>query len=187
MGSGRVDASCRVAGAAWALTFPSEVLHLIGAHTQRTRFSRESVGQLYCRDLATPNIVVGHATALPRTRAFLSGVQFNLTVAMEERASLFQLGWHCIGLWHSHLESYPQPSATDTALAKDHAKAAATHLNGLVFAILGTQPLPGGFSVWLHDGDRFLKAEWDLQPICQSLQAPEPTPSLPTKNIRDSR
>lgn len=187
MGSTRMDASCRVAGASWALTFPSEVLQLIGSYTQRTRFSRESVGQLYCRDLTTTNIVVGHATALPRTRAFFSGVQFNPTVAMEERASFFQLGWHCIGLWHSHPESHPQPSATDTALAKDHAKAAATHLNGLVFAILGTRPLPGGFSVWLHDGDRFLKAEWDLQPICQRLQAPEPTSSLPPKNTRDSR
>ncbi len=160
MGSAKVDASCRVAGATWVLTFTGEVLQLIGAHTQRTRFSKESVGQLYCRDLTTTNIVVGHATALPRTRAFFSGVHFNPVVAMEERASLFQSGWHCIGLWHSHPESNPRPSATDTALAEDHAKAAATHLNGLVFAILGTQSLPGGLSVWLHDGDRFLKAEW---------------------------
>jgi len=182
-----MDASCRVRGPSWALTFPREVLQLIGSHTQRTRFSRESVGQLYCRDLTTTNIVVGHATTLPRTRAFFSGVQFNPAVAKEERASLFQLGWHCIGLWHSHPESHPQPSAADTALAKDHAKAAATHLNGLVFAILGTQPLPGGFSVWIHDGNRFLNAEWDLQPTCQSLQAPEPTSSLPSNNKRDSR
>lgn len=178
MGSARVHASCRVAGAAWALTFTNEVLQLIGVHTQRTRFSRESVGQLYCRDLTTTNIVVGHATVLPRTRAFFSGVQFNPAVAMEERASLFQSGWHCIGLWHSHPESHPQPSATDTALAKDHAEAAATHLNGLVFAILGTQPLPSGLSVWLHDGGRFLEANWEPLTIVSSL---------PTNNKRDSR
>ncbi|WP_375184290.1 Mov34/MPN/PAD-1 family protein [Aquabacterium sp.] len=162
MDNAKVGASCRVAGAAWALTFTSEVLQLIGTHAQRGRVSRESVGQLYCRDLTTANIVVGHATALPRTRAFFTGVQFNPAVAMEERTSLFQSGWHCVGLWHSHPESHPQPSSTDAALAKDHATAAATHLNGLVFAILGTQPLPEGLSVWLHDGARFSKAEWEL-------------------------
>lgn len=154
------SASCRIAGAGWSLTFSLEVLQTIGSHVQETWRSKESVGQLYSRDLTPSNIVVGHSTTLPRIRAHYSGVQFDPKVAASERAMLFRDGWHCIGLWHSHPEAHPHPSPTDSVLAKDHARAAASHLNGLVFAILGTQPLPSGLSVWLHDGERFLSAEW---------------------------
>jgi len=154
-------ATCRVAGATWSLTFTREVLQFVAAHAQRTRASKESVGQLYCRDLMTSHITVGHATVLPRTRASYSGVQFNPVAAADERATLFKAGWHCIGLWHSHPESHALPSSTDALLATDYARAAATHLNGLVFALLGTRPLPDGFTVLLHDGARFWVTDWD--------------------------
>lgn len=164
MSNERAKASCRIEGATWALAFADDVLQLIGTHVQRNRSSKESVGQLYCRDLATSNIVIRHASVLPRTRASYSGVQFNPAIAAQEREALFKDGWHCVGLWHSHPESHPEPSPADTALAKDHAKAAASHLNGLVFAILGRRPMPDGLSVWVHDGDRFWKAGWSLEP-----------------------
>lgn len=167
MSKSGLNATCRVAGADWTLTFTDEAQRLIGTYAQRIRDSKESVGQLYCRDLTHSDIVIGHATVLPRTRAYYGSVHFNPAVADEERALLFKEGWHCVGLWHTHPVSHPQPSPTDTVLAKDHAKAAASHLNGLVFAILGTRPMPDGLSVWLHDGDHFLKAEWIHEPTGQ--------------------
>jgi len=71
---------------------------------------------------------------------------------MREREQLFTLGWHCVGFWHTHPEADPKMSNEDRALAKEHARAAMTVINGLVFAIVGTQPLPTGLRVWCHNG-----------------------------------
>lgn len=54
------NATCRVAGADWTLTFTDEAQRLIGTYAQRIRDSKESVGQLYCRDLTHSDIVIGH-------------------------------------------------------------------------------------------------------------------------------
>jgi len=121
------------------------------------------VGQLYCRDLTAGSIVIERATTLPRSRASYASVQFNPEAAAAERAELFKDGWHCVGLWHSHPEAFPRPSTTDALLAADHARAAATHLNGLLFAIIGTRPVPDGLSVWVHDGSKFWQARWQPQ------------------------
>lgn len=160
MPSGRPDAICRLEGADWTLTFTAAALREIGAHAQTKPLSKESVGQLYCRDLTAGSLVIERATTLPRSRAGHASVQFNPAVAAAERAALFNDGWHCVGLWHSHPEAFPWPSSTDALLAADHAKAAASHLNGLLFAILGTRPVPDGLGVWVHDGSKFWQARW---------------------------
>lgn len=172
MSSKTTNASCRIQGAAWTLTFTAEVLQMLSRQGQTGWASKESVGQLYSRDLTQADIVVGLATVLPKTRAHYSGVQFSPEMAANERARLFKAGWHCIGLWHSHPEPYPEPSAEDGMLAMNHAQAAATHLYGLVFAILGNRPLPDGLGVWLHDGTKFLRADW-----CHPVAAAAPQES----------
>ncbi len=65
---------------------------------------------------------------------------------------MYSEGWHCVGFWHTHPEVKPQPSSEDKALAMEHARAALSATNGLVFAIVGTQPLPAGMRVWFHNG-----------------------------------
>lgn len=160
MPEGTPDAICCLDGADWTLAFAAAALREIGAHAQTKPLSKESVGQLYCQDLTAGSIVIELATTLPQSHASYSSVQFNRDAAAAERAELFNDGWHCVGLWHSHPEAYPRPSSTDALLAADHARAAATHLNGLLFAILGTRPVPDGLAVWVHDGSRFLQARW---------------------------
>lgn len=157
----KLDATCRIEGADWTLTFKAAALRQIGAHAQTQRASKESVGQLYCRDLTAGTIVIEHATVLPRSRAGYANVQFKPEMAAKERAELFIEGLHCVGLWHSHPEAFPRPSTTDALLATDHARAASSHLNGLLFVILGTRPVPGGLSVWIHDGSQFWPASWE--------------------------
>lgn len=161
MANSKDDAICRLEGADWTLTVSAAALRQIGAHAQTKRGSKESVGQLYCRDLTAGNIVIEHATVLPRSLAGYASVQFNLEAATKERAELFEKGLHFVGFWHSHPEVFPRPSPTDALLAADHARAASTHLNGLLFAILGTRPVPSGLSVWIHDGSQFWQAHWE--------------------------
>jgi proteasome lid subunit RPN8/RPN11 len=157
---GRPDAICRLDGADWTFTFKAAALREIGAHAQTWPLSKESMGQLYCRDLTAGSLVIERATTLPRSRASFASVHFNTEAAAAEREELFKDGLHCVGLWHSHPEQFPRPSSTDVLLAADHARAAATHLNGLLFAIIGTRPVPDGLSVWVHDGTKFWQARW---------------------------
>lgn len=138
-------------GAAWRLCFAPDALGLLNRHAQRGTFSRESVGQLYSQDLTCETVVVAKATRLKPAWASWARVRFDVGQAMREREQLFQDGWHCVGFWHTHPEPDPNPSPEDRALASEHARAAMTVMNGLVFAIVGTRPMPDGLRVWFHD------------------------------------
>ena len=141
----------RLPGATWILEFSPAAVEVIGRHVQRQWRSRESVGQLYSRDLVGDRVVVSEATVLSPIWAAWAKVRFDTEKAARERQALFQRGMHCIGLWHSHPEPSPQPSLEDRALARDHALAAQGQLTGIVFAIVGTLPLPAGLRVWIDD------------------------------------
>lgn len=139
-------------GAGWKLEFADNVLDLIAKHAQKSRFSRESVGQLYARDLTAGVIQVDLATRLPPSWSAWSRVQFNMRQATREREQRFLEGWHCVGFWHTHPEPHPTPSGEDRAFARDHAKAAKTEVSGLVFAILGNREMSESLRVWFDDG-----------------------------------
>ncbi|MBV8503383.1 MAG: Mov34/MPN/PAD-1 family protein [Paucibacter sp.] len=78
----------------------------------------------------------------------------------------FQLGLHCVGLWHTHPEPLPQPSPDDKALAREHAKSARGQWTGLILAIVVTRPMPAGLKVWVDDGEEL----WPAEP-CQGTRA----------------
>lgn len=142
----------RLPCAHWSLRFSEAAIAVLGKHAQRRRFSRETVGQLYTRDLLTNDIVVDEATALSPLSASWAAVRFDIKHVAAEREAMFSRGLHCIGLWHTHPEPRPSPSLADRTLARDHALAARPQLAGLIFAILGTQSLPTGLRVWVDDG-----------------------------------
>ncbi|WP_298831318.1 Mov34/MPN/PAD-1 family protein [uncultured Piscinibacter sp.] len=139
-------------GASWTLELSDSVLAVLGANAQFGRRDPESVGQLFVRDLTQAEVVVELATVLKPTLARRTRVKFDVAAAQSERDRLFEKGWHCIGIWHSHPEPFPSPSDEDHELASDHARAAQGQLSGLTFAIVGTSPLPAGLGVWVHDG-----------------------------------
>lgn len=143
-------------GAKWRLTFSPAALEVLKSNVQRVAFSKESVGQLYSRDLTVANIEICHATKLRPLLAGFARVQFEPRSAMAERQVMLARGLHCVGLWHTHPEAVPVPSLEDRKLAKDHALAAKPNLAGLVFAIVGHAQLPRGLQVWVHDGDALM-------------------------------
>lgn len=146
-------------GALWCLQFSVAALQTMSAHIQRGPRSRESVGQLYSRDLTSDRIVIEEATVLTPAWAAWARVKFNPHHAAAERAKQFESGLHCVGLWHTHPEALPTPSSDDKLLAREHALSAKGQLTGLVFAILGTQPIPAGLRVWVDDGEALCLAE----------------------------
>jgi len=149
----------RLPQANWALEFGALALETLQKHVQASSRSKESVGQLYSRDLTADHLVVDVATVLKPTWAAWAKVRFDTKQAMAEREAHFKRGLHCIGLWHTHPEPNSTPSPEDRTLARDHALAAAPQLSGLVFVIVGTLPMPAGLQVWVHDGQELLASE----------------------------
>lgn len=140
-------------GAKWRLTFSPAAIEVLKSNVQRGSFSKESVGQLYSKDLTATNIEICHVTKLRPLLAGFTRVKFEPRVAMAERHAMLARGLHCVGLWHTHPEPVPTPSLEDRILAKDHAVAAKPNLAGLVFAIVGHAQFPRGLKVWIHDGE----------------------------------
>lgn len=151
----------RIPGAAWALEFSPSVIATFQRHSQRRRWKREVVGQLFSSDLTGESVLVETATRLVPTWSGFHGVQFNTQEAAAERKEYFARGLHCVGFWHTHPEPIPGPSPTDRQLVEEHARAARPTLAGLAFVIVGTAPFPLGLGVWVHDGHR----EWEAKPV----------------------
>lgn len=143
--------SFRLPDAAWALEFSIEVQRTLGASAQLQRGSRESVGQIFTRCLASERVLVEVATVLKPTLAMRMKVRFDTAAALAERQAMFDRGLHCIGLWHTHPEPVPEPSSEDRSLALDYARAAMPQVSGVVFVIVGTLPMPAGVRVWVAD------------------------------------
>lgn len=141
-------------GASWTLEFSTGATSVMCANAQTKATSCEAVGQLYSRDLTSSSVLVEHASVLKPRRASRARVQFDLKTAYAERVKLFKSGLHCIGIWHTHPESHPSPSAEDRRLARDYAIAAKPALTGIVFVIVGTQPMPNAFGVWVDNGEK---------------------------------
>lgn len=163
----------QVARAHWKLEIPGPVALFFSQHSQRAWNAKESVGQLYSRDLTTDTIVINEATLLKPAWSRRARVQFAPSTAMAERKKMFSKGLHCIGLWHSHPEPVPSPSREDLELATDYASAAQKQLNGIVFAILGTASFPSGLAIWVHDGTLLHEANPLKPPIHEILTPPK--------------
>jgi proteasome lid subunit RPN8/RPN11 len=142
----------------WSLQFSDSTLRTLRGHVQRWRWSKESVGQIFTKDLTSDCVVVDRVTVLTPTWAAWSRVRFDTKRAMDEREALFEQGLHCIGLWHTHPEPMPTPSAEDRMLAREHALAARPQLSGIVFVIVGTCPPTAGLCVWVDDGRELYEA-----------------------------
>jgi proteasome lid subunit RPN8/RPN11 len=142
----------RLKDAKWDAIFTAEVQSVLKSNMQMDRRSTESVGQLFSKNLTATTLNIGLATTLPVLRSSYSGVRFNPEVAYQERVLLFEEGWHCVGIWHSHPEPLPQPSTTDHELAADYAQAARPQLAGFLFVIVGNGRFPKTISVSVHDG-----------------------------------
>ncbi|HSI49185.1 MAG TPA: Mov34/MPN/PAD-1 family protein [Ideonella sp.] len=149
----------RLPDAAWTLEFGAEVLRMFEECVQRHRWSKESVGQLFTRDLTSTHVLVEVSTLLKPTLATRARVRFDTRAATAEREAMFERGLHCVGLWHTHPEPAPQPSPEDRALARDHARAAKPQVSGVVFVIIGTLPIPAGLRVWVDNGLELRRAE----------------------------
>ncbi len=142
----------------WCLEFSTAASSVMYAHAQTGPHSRESVGQLYTRDLTRAIVSIDHATWMTPKLASWARVKFDPKKALAERVALFEQGFHCVGIWHTHPEPSPVPSSEDRTLARDYAISAKSQLHGIVFVIIGTRAHPNAYNVWVDDGFELLTA-----------------------------
>lgn len=159
----------RIRGAIWSLQFSTEVAAQLASFAQRGWRSREAVGQLYSSDLTAEPIRVDRVTRLTPSWAGYSGVKLNIASVNHERHEMHKQGFHCLGFWHSHPESRPKPSHEDVQMAAAHARASKREFEGLVFAIVGTDPFPLGLGIWVHDGDAMWRAEHEVREVSHEM------------------
>lgn len=144
--------------ASWCLEFSHAANSIMYAHAQTSRNSRESVGQLYTRDLTRATVSIDYATWMKPKLASWARVTFDPQKALAERITLFEQGFHCVGIWHTHPEPSPTPSGEDRTLARNYAISAKSQLDGIVFVIVGTRAHPNAYNVWVDDGRELLPA-----------------------------
>lgn len=148
----------RIPGARWCLEFSPETTDWLARQAQRHSHTKESVGQLYTRDMTSDVLRVDVATKMRPQWASHTGVRLDVRRVNDERNRLFKQGLHCLGFWHSHPETVPSPSPEDIEMAADHAKASRDAYAGILFVIVGTADAPSGIGVWVHDGTEMLQA-----------------------------
>lgn len=148
----------RIPGANWCLELTPGIAKRLTGQAQRHWWSKETVGQLYTKDMIGNVLRMDVVTKLHAKWASHNEVHLDVAKVSDERARLFKQGLHCLGFWHSHPQSVPSPSSDDIAMAADHAKASLDFFAGILFVIVGTAEAPSGLGVWVHDGTKMLQA-----------------------------
>lgn len=144
--------------ASWSLRLPPATLEFLRSRVQTRWFSKESVGQLYSKNLVGSAILVDAVTKLPTKSAWYTGVRLDMAAVNKEREQMFSEGLHCLGFWHTHPEPVPHLSQVDRDMAAAQAMAGQAEFTGLVFVIVGTASFPQGLGVWVHDGTTLWQA-----------------------------
>lgn len=134
------------------LLLTSDALAHMYAHAQTWPWKKEAGGEIYSPAPAAHGLVVTTATG-PNTKDRRSRHHFNPDVATsaEHRYQQFAIGRHAVGLWHTHPEVDPAPSAQDQETARSYLSAFAGERDRYLLIILGNSGKPLNMTVWVAD------------------------------------
>jgi integrative and conjugative element protein (TIGR02256 family) len=130
---------------------PSEVLETFAEYQQLKARDREAGGQLFGR-VAGNTVTIEHATG-PRPTDIRTRYSYQPDRKGEQAEidDAHRKGLFFLGDWHTHPEPVPSPSAQDLLSIAEAFKKSTHHLNGFLLVIAGTQQLPSGLYVAVHN------------------------------------
>lgn len=137
-------------GSRWSVVLTPTVERALLLAAQTESRSPERLGELFARDVQPARLEIGLATEAMATRAGRTKIEFDVGEMARNRRKRFREGWHFVGLWHTHPEPCPEPSATDLLLAQDHAAIAGEVLTGILFVIVGNRG-PASIRCWVQE------------------------------------
>ena len=140
-----------IEGSGQTLIITHAVIDHLKRHRQSSPCSREAGGQLFAR-IEGNHIRIERATGprLSDRRGFRKFVP-NRLAERREIKRLFKEGLHYVGDWHTHPESLPKPSQTDTDSFREMFRKSHHKLASFVIVISGTAAPPEGIFVALCD------------------------------------
>ena len=124
------------------LTLSAACVETFEAHRQKTRFHKETGGQLFARFFDS-SLVVERATVVRGARGRHSFLP-NRRDEQAEIEALFQEQLHYVGDWHTHPEACPTPSGADHTKMLGIFRQSQHQLQFMLMAIVGLKPFPTG-------------------------------------------
>ena len=134
------------------LILSAAVVQYLRRRRQTKWWHKEAGGQLFA-STEQRRIVVQEATG-PR-RGDRRTRNIYVPDRQAEHAEIFDRyhrGLHYIGDWHTHPETYPNPSDLDAASMSECVAKSTHELNGFVLIVVGCAEPPAGLYVLVHDG-----------------------------------
>lgn len=141
-----------VGNSSQTLVLTNTVLRHFECHWQLVPGDMEAGGQLFAK-FDGGNVVVERVTG-PRCSDRRSQVSFIPDRIAERReiGTLFGLGLHYVGDWHTHPESQPQPSTIDAWSLCDIFRQSKHQLDGFVMIVVGNASIPETLYVGVSNG-----------------------------------
>jgi integrative and conjugative element protein (TIGR02256 family) len=130
----------------------SQVLETIVRHRQLRDGLPEAGGMLFAQ-ISVSEVSIVEATE-PQISDRRSRFSFWPCTLAQQRSinTKFKAGLHFVGEWHTHPEPRPHPSGLDFDSMEQCFLKSRHELKALVMVILGTDPIPNGLWVSLHNG-----------------------------------
>lgn len=136
------------------IRFSAAVLTHMYSYAQNNFWKTEAGGQLFSKTPASDTVVIDLATGpYSSDRRSRCGFRPDLNAANRDREESFRLDYHAVGLWHTHPESIPTPSAADRTTACEYLRAFDGEMDGFLLVILGNRGSPLNICVWLASTD----------------------------------
>lgn len=130
--------------------FTEKTLYHMYAHIQRKPWQKEAGGEVYSSDPDSNSLIIHSATG-PSVADIRRRCSWNPDVKASDRNRQieFSRNRHVVGLWHTHPEINPSPSAVDQKTTWDYLEAFEGDRSRYFMVIIGNHGRVPRMAVWV--------------------------------------
>lgn len=129
--------------------FTERVLSHMYFYAQRKMFQTEAGGEVYSQAPYYSSLVIDDAAGPhPRDRRSRRSFNPDIEATTQARYAKYEQGWHAVGLWHTHPERLPTPSAMDRRTTEEYLQAFKGDRERYLTVIIGNRGGVPGMTVW---------------------------------------